>query len=301
MNKLWLNIKLEKQPDGAVWKRYTTASGLSVLVTQTFRELMKHGENSVTGDFHVSKKNKKTWVSAVEGPVHDQISSIMKIPSASFSGSMLRILHMYRESYEAGAIDDGIREYVNTGGEAAFYGIGLSNVWVRELNQIETSDEDALHRMDQIVHLLELGWLPRWIRTPIQYGVLRIPRNTYANGRTGTAYDKFMIMEKIDSGVSVFDIVDNPRSDKLSAAIKKEFWFKTFNSDEYRAFKTEISAIFEEVKQKLYDACINHRDELPPGTSFETLFTDLLSRNMLVTLNRPPVGWSKYSFWIIDQ
>ena len=65
--------------------------------------------------------------------------------------------------------------------------------------------------------------MPRWIHTPVQYGVLTIPRDTYAAGRTATAYDKFMIMEKIDSGVSVFDIVDNPRSAKLAEAIKKEF------------------------------------------------------------------------------
>lgn len=32
-----------------------------------------------------------------------------------------------------------------------------------------------------------------------------------------------MVMEKISAGVSVFDIVDTPRSPKLERAIKKEF------------------------------------------------------------------------------
>lgn len=298
---MWLDIKFEKQPDGAVWKRYTASSWLSVLVTQTFRELMKHGENVVTGDFHRPKKIKKLWVDRVEDSTLAQIRRIMEISTKDPSNSILKLLRAYRESYEKSAIDDGVREYVNTGGEAAFYGIGLSNVWVREVNRTETNDVDALHRMDQITHLLELGWLPRWIHTPIQYGVLTIPRDTYAAGRTGIAYDKFMIMEKIDSGVSVFDIVDNPRSDKLAEAIKKEFWFSNFSTDEYRQFQADISSIFEDVKRKLHDTCIKHKDELSPWTSFESLFTDLLSRNMLVTLNKPPIGWSKYSFWIIDQ
>ncbi|MBP7806351.1 hypothetical protein KA057_01580 [Candidatus Gracilibacteria bacterium] len=301
MTQMGLDIKFEKQPDGAVWKRYTSSSGLSVLVTQTFRELMKHGENIVTGDFQRPKKATKTGADKIENSTLEQIRRIMEIPPDNSSNNILKLLSAYRESFEAGAIDDGVREYVNTGGEAAFYGIGESNVGVREVNRSDFNDEDALYRMDQIAHLLELGGLPRWVHTPIQYGILTIPRDVYASGRTGTAFDKFMIMEKIDSGVSVFDIVDNPRSDKLSAAIKREFGFKSFNTDEYRAFQSEISVIFEEVKKKLHDTCIKHKDELPPGTSFETLFTDLLSRNMLVTLNKPPIGGSKYSFWIIDQ
>lgn len=89
---------------------------------------MKHGENAVTAGFHIPKKTKKASVATAEESTLEQIRRIMDIPSTSSPGSILRLLRMYRESYEAGAVDDGIREYVNTGGEAAFYGIGLSNV-----------------------------------------------------------------------------------------------------------------------------------------------------------------------------
>jgi hypothetical protein len=47
----------------------------------------------------------------------------MEIPPDNSSNNILKLLSAYRESFEAGAIDDGVREYVNTGGEAAFYGI----------------------------------------------------------------------------------------------------------------------------------------------------------------------------------
>ena len=298
---MWLDIKFEKQPDGAVWKRYTAASGLSVLVTQIFRELMQHGENVVTGDFQYPKTEAKTWVITAENSTLEQIRRIMEMPLKDSSRSISKILRAYRKSYEQDAVDDGVREYINTGGEAAFYAVWNSNIWVREIKQNNLNDVDALLRMDQIAHLLELGWLPRWIRTPIQYGVITIPRDIYWAGRTSIAYDKFMVMEKISAGVSVFDIVDTPRSPKLERAIKKEFWFSNFDNELYRNFQAEISRIFDDVKEKLYSTCLQHQDKLPDGASFETLFTDLLSRNMLVTLNKPPIGWSKYSFWIIDQ
>lgn len=45
------------------------------------------------------------------------------MPLKDSSRSISKILRAYRKSYEQDAVDDGVREYINTGGEAAFYAV----------------------------------------------------------------------------------------------------------------------------------------------------------------------------------
>lgn len=54
-------------------------------------------------------------------------------------------------------------------------------------------------------------------------------------------------------------------------------------------FQQEIATIFEDIKNRLYATCLHFKKQLPEGTNFENLFTDLLDRNMLVSLNKPPI------------
>lgn len=79
-----VKIAYEKQPDGSEWKRYNTPSGVQVLVTQAFRELIKTGENIITGDFQRSKKiGKFNQIDRVEYAVLKQIREILNIADRS--------------------------------------------------------------------------------------------------------------------------------------------------------------------------------------------------------------------------
>ena len=73
--------------------------------------------------------------------------------------------------------------------------------------------------MDTIDHLLNLGSLPRWIQMPHHYAMLNIPKEV-----DGSYSKNFILMEKIDHGVTVVDITDKrPRNSAMHHAIIKEF------------------------------------------------------------------------------
>jgi hypothetical protein len=71
--------------------------------------------------------------------------------------------------------------------------------------------------MDMIDHLVNLGPLPRWIKTPPHYAMLNIPQK-----KPGECSKNFILMEKIDHGVTVKDIIE-PRSNHMKEAIIREF------------------------------------------------------------------------------
>lgn len=92
----------------------------------------------------------------------------------------------------------------------------MSNIGVREEHHVG-QHEDKLDRMDTIQHLLELGLLPRWIQCPIHYGILKVPKMIRGY------YDKFIVMQKVDHGVTAVDIIDEPRTEEIGKAILEEF------------------------------------------------------------------------------
>lgn len=71
-------------------------------------------------------------------------------------------------------------------------------------------------KMDIIEHLLNLGSLPRWIKTPTHYAMLNIPRTKDHPSRN------FVMMDKIDHGVTVQDII-KPRDNLMRSYVLKEF------------------------------------------------------------------------------
>jgi hypothetical protein len=256
----------EKRDDGSVWKRYKTSTGIEVVVTSAFREVMRNWQSNIIDD------------------------------GKDVPGSFLRLLHKYRRDYEHNATWN-FRRYVASWFEASFFAIQESNIGIRE-ERHAWKNEDKIDRMDRIQHLLELGSVPRWIHAPVHYGMLKIPqmRQWY--------YDKFLLMEKVDWWVTAFDIIDEPRNENIRNSIVHEFgpayWFDTLDGDNYEVFRNEIKKKYVEVKVMLKTAFDAHRDQFP-GWTFSSLFTDLLQRNFIVTHNQTPIGNSKVSFWIIDQ
>ncbi len=73
-----------------------------------------------------------------------------------------------------------------------------------------------MNKMDIIEHLLDLGSIPRWIKTPTHYAMLNLPRTSDYPSRN------FIMMDKIDSGVTVKDIIE-PRDSLMRSYIIREF------------------------------------------------------------------------------
>lgn len=116
-------------------------------------------------------------------------------------------------------------------------------------------------------------------------------------------YNKFIVIQKVDHGVTAVDIIDEPRGEEIKKAILSEFasyWFTEYGDEKYREFQKEIYSKYLEVKSRLKEAFEGHKNEFP-GWTFESLFIDLYQRNLVITYNDTPIGWSRVSFWIIDQ
>lgn len=256
----------EKRDDGSVWKRYKTSTGIEVVVTSAFREVMQNWQSNI-----INNGTDVAW-------------------------SFLRLLHKYRKDYENNSMWDA-RRYVASWFEASFFAIQESNVGIREEKRVG-QNEDKIDRMDRIQHLLELGSVPRWVHAPVHYGMLKIPQMQH------WYYNKFLLMEKVDGWVTAFDIIDEPRNENIRNSIIHEFgavyWFDTLEGDNYDTFRREIEKKYGEVKNILKTAFDEHRDQFK-GWTFSSLFTDLLQRNFIVTYNQTPIGNSKISFWVIDQ
>lgn len=71
--------------------------------------------------------------------------------------------------------------------------------------------------MDAIHHLIDIGDFPRWINVANHYGLVRIPTRIYG------IYRQFLIMEQIDYGLTLEDIIIKPRNEKMAAKLKQSF------------------------------------------------------------------------------
>jgi len=263
-----MNIKynLERQHDDSVWKRYQTPKWVEIIVTSAFREIMQHGQPNPLNDGH-------------------------HIPKG-----ILALLRKYRISLELNQYDHH-RTTVASWNFATVFRIWESNICIREEDNAWKC-EDQIHRMDLIQHLLDLGHIPRWIKSPIHYWLIKVPIMRHG------LYNKYMVMEMIDDGVTAFDIVEWPRNDMIESAIIKNFWqtynFSSLSDENYILFQNLVRDKYVEAKRLLVDAFKIHQDDFKWWT-FEQLFQDLLMRNVLVTINHTRVWWSPLTLWIIDQ
>lgn len=277
MNFLGLDISENVQYDGSVWKEYRTSSDITLIVTQAFHTLMKQWDTNVLND------EARVWK------------------------RLLKILHKYREAFENGHYDE-IRDFMIKWWEAEFCCLWDTNLGVREVRddgvdqKRNTRNLSKMFKMDTIDHLLNLGSLPRWIQTPHLYAMLNIPKTEEEDG-----YSKnFILMEKIDHGVTVVDITDKkPRNSAMRDAIVREFWpyygFTSIDDPAYAPFKKEVEEKYEELVIRLKATFLENKTNLPEGLKFEDIFADLFERNVLITYNSTPIGGSRISFWIIDQ
>jgi hypothetical protein len=176
------------------------------------------------------------------------------------------------------------RRYLADGGSAKVFTVGTHELVIKEAKPLGDQLLPALQRMDMLIGAVEQH-CPRWIDIPKHYGVLiskHDPRK------------QFMLIEKIDCGVTVGDVLNygkEPREEHLETHVERIF------GPELSAVQAEVARRFKEMTGRLRTALMNEylsQDEYLPDID-HNLYNIVLER--LET----PVAGSSLKFWVIDQ
>jgi hypothetical protein len=182
------------------------------------------------------------------------------------------------------------RNFLAAGGNAKVFSVGDTQLAIKEarMSTDELSPDQllpALERMDRLVYAIEKN-CPRWIDIPQHYGVL-IPKKN--------PLQQFMLMQKIDSGITVTDI--------LSAGSKNERTEHYLNPSSLVSFgpidsttKSEIKKLYEEMLVKVRNSLMLEYmspDEYLPDIKNQD--------NVLVERLQNPIAGKMFKLWIIDQ
>lgn len=180
---------------------------------------------------------------------------------------------------------DGIRRYLAEGNHARVYAVGDSGLVMKERKSIVADALwPAIQRMDYLAHIIQ-AHCPRWIDIPAHYGVYQTD-NTHGK--------EYMLMEKVDDGVTVGDVLgahDMPREPHIGAAVLRIFDGASVHTQSVVAEK------FEEMKDFLKDGL---RVE---GRNPYDYLTDIDHNryNAIVEPLTTPVAGSEYKLTLIDQ
>jgi hypothetical protein len=176
------------------------------------------------------------------------------------------------------------RTFLAEGGNAQVFTVGNTELVVKE-KKPGTNEQllPALERMDKLMFAIENN-CPRWIDIPKHYGVI-LPKKDRKR--------EFMLIEKIDEGITVGDILyhDQPREPHLSESLLRNFGPVT------PELKQDINKRWELLKVEVRKALMAEHmnpDELLPDL-------DHNEYNILVEHADNPIAGSPYKFWIIDQ
>lgn len=186
----------------------------------------------------------------------------------------------YRKA-ELGDREVDTRTFIGAGQQARVFGMNdkLAVREVRGVPRFYTALSD-LQRMDRLASVVE-GGLPRWIDTPKIYAM-------YGDSELNRQYT---LMQKIDSGLTVEDIVtfeanDEVKQNRALAVLGRKPSNEEIETTEY---------LFNRAKTIL-DAVISAHGQEPTE-----ILTDWVMRNVLVEPLKTPVGGQKTRLHIIDQ
>ncbi len=194
--------------------------------------------------------------------------------------ALKRAFHQYRAA-EQGPGSKDTREFLGSGQQAEVFGLN-AKLAVRETGGNETFYHalSDLTRQDRLISIVE-GGLPRWINVPHTYAL-------YSDTEAGRQY---ALMDRIDSGVTVQDIVDFDEVNNHSQQrVLKELGRKPTEQD-----ASEIGRLFDKAGNIL-NTVISAR-----GYDPTEILTDWQTRNVIVEPLATPVGGEWYSLNIIDQ
>jgi hypothetical protein len=169
------------------------------------------------------------------------------------------------------------REHFASGGNSDVYSMG-GPLAVKEATNSQ-SLLFALERMDRLHNVMEKG-VPRWIDMPAHYGML-IGKHLSR---------QYMLMEKIDTGVTVEHVLSNGGTTEIQRQKVRER-FSNLTDDQ----RTTISAGFDRAGDILHSAL--EAESLDP----KQYMPDWHEGNVLLEPLPVPVGDSHFKYWVIDQ
>lgn len=180
----------------------------------------------------------------------------------------------------ADAADPAIRQELGRGQEAIVYRMGRFAVREVSGTQDVYHSLGELERMGAINGVIEER-LPRWLDLPKQYVL-------YADPQQQKTY---MLMDRIDGGLTVEDIQSYPDlSPVKSALVEREIGHELIEEAQ-----ETVSDLYEIAFKILSDEIRNK------GKDPDHYLTDWKSRNVVVDRLRTPVAGSRFKLHVIDQ
>lgn len=186
----------------------------------------------------------------------------------------------YRDAEIEGEEFDERRNFLGKGQQATVYGMGW--LAVREI-----SGKQGLYRtiselqsMDELACVVE-GGLPRWINVPHMFACYSDPE----------LQKRYMLMQRIDSGLTIEDVVNYPNVDDHAAKRTLQELGREPNDDD----KNELKRLFSTAWFVIGNV-IKERGRTP-----ESMLVDWEPRNVIVEALRTPIAGERFSLSIIDQ
>lgn len=180
---------------------------------------------------------------------------------------------------------DDTRRFLAEGANARVFSVGDERLVVKESKHDPDADQllPAINRMDELLHAVE-NHCPRWIDIPKHYGVMLLKSNPSR---------QYMLIEKIDDGISVGDVLrtGTPRVG-LTYYTVEDIYGELSKKD-----LTDIADRYERLKSLLRHALM--AEYLHPDTYLPDIDTN--PHNVLLERASTPVAGSRYKFWVIDQ
>jgi hypothetical protein len=181
---------------------------------------------------------------------------------------------------------DDTRSFLAEGGNARVFSVGDSRLAIKEKRPGGDDLFASLHRMDRLIHAVTVDTdCPRWIGVPQHYGIVMDKSDPTK---------QFMLMEKIDAGVTVGDIKhydSEPREPHLKASVEDIYGVPD------QEFKEEIIGRYGIVIGELRRALM--AKYLSPDRYIPDI--DHNPYNVVLEPLAAPVDDSDIKFWIIDQ
>lgn len=182
---------------------------------------------------------------------------------------------------------DETRRYLASGTQADVYSVGDTNLVVKEKRP--DSDEnllESMRRLDAIKLALE-HQAPRWVDTPDCYGFVQVFRPER----------QFLLMSKIDAGITVGDLLDYPKG--VDSARNPTIYQKIGElfGDVIDDMPAVAAEKFKDMSRIVQAALANLH--LP----YDEHATDLEKNpwNTVVERLKTPIAGENFRFWVIDQ
>ncbi len=200
---------------------------------------------------------------------------------------MYNLFAQYKEDYLKGREgSNGYRSFLAEGASGRVFTLG-NDLVVKESRPQKDSLFAALNRMDRLVDAVQKN-CPSWIDVPAHYGIVMEKANTSK---------QFMLMKKIDHGVTVGDIIyAEDETTRMSSGILTAGAFEKFGSVTPE-IRDEVKERYDSLKDLIKLAILKER--LNPEVYLPDI--DYNPYNVVIEKLATPIAGSHIKYSIIDQ